>query len=456
MKITGIEIGEYRQFKNINFDFTYPDYYHVVEKRGQPLEKVCFIGQSGTGKTTLLNVIEEYFTVIDDDITTYQHKIDRYEKGEQAHRDDSSYLMFDYIRRMKLSSLVDGKDVVYDRSNNDVKVERGSGIISWLIKEELIESLSKKKHYCFYIKDSIAREADAFLFDQEKQPQTFSDFVRTDFQIAEERAIREKRINKAGSERVVSLGDLRSLSTWQYLLKEVDEYDKLILQLAARLAAGEISYDEFKNQTSQWEHESAKPRVDLGKNCLNPILKKFFLEVDTTATQTPIALRTKQGIKIDSKHLSTGTRQILATAIPVYKFDTRDTVILFDEPERSLFPDIQRELVKYYTGLAPEAQFFFATHSPIIASAFEPCERFILYFDENGEVKCRNGVAPVGDDPNDILKADFGLNELMLDEGLEAYQEYRRLGMQIRSETDEQKKNELIAERLELGNRYNF
>ena len=60
MKITGINIGEYRQFKNINFDFTYPADYHDETKRGKPLDKVCFIGQSGTGKTTLLNVIWDF------------------------------------------------------------------------------------------------------------------------------------------------------------------------------------------------------------------------------------------------------------------------------------------------------------------------------------------------------------------------------------------------------------
>ena len=61
MKITGIEIGEYRQFKNIKFDFAYPADH---EKAGQPLEKVCFIGQSGTGKTTLLNIVFDFFQVV--------------------------------------------------------------------------------------------------------------------------------------------------------------------------------------------------------------------------------------------------------------------------------------------------------------------------------------------------------------------------------------------------------
>jgi hypothetical protein len=44
--------------------------------------------------------------------------------------------------------------------------------------------------------------------------------------------------------------------------------------------------------------------------------------------------------------------------------------------------------------------------------------------------------------------------ELMLQKGLEEYEKYRQLAMQIRAETDEEKKNQLIAKRAELGDRY--
>jgi AAA15 family ATPase/GTPase len=63
------------------------------------------------------------------------------------------------------------------------------------------------------------------------------------------------------------------------------------------------------------------------------------------------------------------------------KLDTNKTIILIDEPEHSLYPDIQQEIIGYYTQLAPKAQFFFATHSPIIASSFEPWEIVELKFD---------------------------------------------------------------------------
>ncbi|WP_069471645.1 hypothetical protein [Candidatus Marithrix sp. Canyon 246] len=53
MKITKINIKDYNQFKNLKLDLTYPKGH---QKEGQALEKICFLGQSGTGKASLLNV----------------------------------------------------------------------------------------------------------------------------------------------------------------------------------------------------------------------------------------------------------------------------------------------------------------------------------------------------------------------------------------------------------------
>ena len=62
MKITKIYLKEYLHFKNdLEIDLTYPVGH---KKAGKPLEKVCFIGQSATGKTTLLNLIKFYLNII--------------------------------------------------------------------------------------------------------------------------------------------------------------------------------------------------------------------------------------------------------------------------------------------------------------------------------------------------------------------------------------------------------
>jgi Holliday junction resolvasome RuvABC ATP-dependent DNA helicase subunit len=59
MKITQIDIKDYNQFQNLTLELTYPKGH---EKEGQALDKICFLGQSGTGKTSLLNVLRAMLT----------------------------------------------------------------------------------------------------------------------------------------------------------------------------------------------------------------------------------------------------------------------------------------------------------------------------------------------------------------------------------------------------------
>ena len=55
MKIEHLDINNYKQFSDLKLDFTYPLGH---EKHGEPLDKICIIGQSGTGKTNLLDIIK--------------------------------------------------------------------------------------------------------------------------------------------------------------------------------------------------------------------------------------------------------------------------------------------------------------------------------------------------------------------------------------------------------------
>jgi hypothetical protein len=110
----------------------------------------------------------------------------------------------------------------------------------------------------------------------------------------------------------------------------------------------------------------------------------------------------------------------------------------------------------YYQGLAPKAQFIIATHSPFIAAAFEPDERFILYFDNKGDVKVRRGSSPLGDDPNDMLVNDFGLQSIINRAGEEVWKEYLELKGKMLFEKDETKKNNLLDQVEKLEEEYNF
>jgi hypothetical protein len=56
MKLTELHIKDYNQFEDFKLDLTYPEGHPKV---GQALDKVCFIGQSGTGKTSLIELLIE-------------------------------------------------------------------------------------------------------------------------------------------------------------------------------------------------------------------------------------------------------------------------------------------------------------------------------------------------------------------------------------------------------------
>ncbi len=95
-----------------------------------------------------------------------------------------------------------------------------------------------------------------------------------------------------------------------------------------------------------------------------------------------IQLQAPDGTAVPGEFWSTGTGHIMMTVLPLFQIKPGNAVILIDDPERSLYPDIQLEIVDLYMKHTRECQFFFATHSPIIASVFEPWEIVELKFDK--------------------------------------------------------------------------
>lgn len=452
MKITGIKIDDYRQFNDIEFDFTYPEDH---AKAGQPLEKVCFIGQSGTGKTTLLNILWNFFAIVDDGYQIImRHQLNR-------HMSDEPYNVFEKIsvKAKVFDQTIEFKKAVHE--NTDESVDTQSTIsqsVEWMKLNGIFDYVMSQEKLCTYIDDAIIDKAHALTASKEESDLYNQPYITDSNNIFIANEKREEALERIKRSKVLSARYIDGRYLWGYLLSDIDNYNENLRKIAFDLVSKSNSFspERLSEKLNEWQKNNPNPKIDVAENCLNEILKNFFLEVDTSGTEAPIVIRTRAGKQLTFGGLSTGTKQVIVTSIPIYKSKIESGVILVDEPERSLFPDIQRELVKYYNKLSPKAQFFYATHSPIIASAFEPCERFILYFEEDGQVRFHRGIAPEGDDPNDILRQDFDISELMLEKGIKEYQRYRRLGMQIREETDEEKKNQLIAERLELGNRYNF
>jgi predicted ATPase len=186
------------------------------------------------------------------------------------------------------------------------------------------------------------------------------------------------------------------LDIWTDILKNINDYKVEELKYSQQMAnAFTISTEKGERLLShfkRWKQENPNPIEKLAQQ-VNPILNKFYLNLKTTFDFQSIEdlkfikIQSLGGVdEIPYHGWSTGTKQLILTITPLFQLNTEETIILVDEPERSFYPDIQTEIIDYYTGIAPQAQFFFATHSPIIASAFEPWEIVELKFNEQGTV----------------------------------------------------------------------
>ncbi|MEO8960320.1 MAG: AAA family ATPase [Ginsengibacter sp.] len=427
MKLKSLHIGSYRHLQNINFDFTCPKRH---PKSGQPLEKICIIGQSATGKTSVLELIKEC-----------GHKLDSARLLDENNYLDSYHLIF----KGHIEFLIGNKSLLIkeDKIINDGRelhhITNGGGAVT--------EFIEKGLRLLYFSTDVISKEV-------------LNIFSQNPINILNEISIEKFSRFEYGPDNfnyILEFSENVNKVIWFGLLYKILDYRKKFTQMASELinkgAIGDIN--KLNKQYSNWSETNPNPLIPFAE-IFNPLLNKLNLEIDLVNTEFTIPINSK--IKkevIPVSGLSTGTKGLLLSMFPLYELDTKEAIVLIDEPERSLFPDIQIDLMQHYQNLAPEAQIVVATHSPFIAVSFDPEERFILYFDNKGEVAVRRGESPKGDDPNDMLRNDFNVdyyNEF----GKQAYQKYLSLKMKAKQETEPTKKKELIIELAALGDKYNF
>jgi predicted ATP-dependent endonuclease of OLD family len=421
MKISKLHIDQFRHLENLDFDFTYQS----GERKGQPLDKICFIGQSATGKTSLLELINK-------DVNGFL-KTELDDRGDiwiRFHKFDSNFKLI----------------------NNNESFEYNNGIVS---KNEIpllqsrktasfIQYLFTKTDRIFHITSDILSNQNIKLFEEETV--LLIERFKT---LSKDREIKNEHSRLTFDHQVEE-------EIWISLLEQNVKYLQDFLQFATELInSGSVLDNSSQKKVDEWKSKNSNPVIDFSEK-FNIILDKIQLEVDLVNTKNIIPLKHKiTGENIPIKNISTGTKQLLLTAFPLFKLDTTNSIILIDEPERSLFPDMQMDLMDFYKNIAPEAQFIVATHSPFIAASFEPDERFILYFDNDGKVAVRRGSSPIGDDPNDMLYNDFGIDYINK-YGKKAYNEYLEKRRQLLFEKNEEVKQKLQNEIESIGDKYNF
>lgn len=422
MKISKLNIESYRHLENLNFDFTY----QTGERKGQPLDKICFIGQSATGKTGLLELVYEYITSLLNN--NFREKF--LSEMKERFNGEINFL----INEENLS--ITNKDISYDNKKYHFDDFQKTHI-------NLISEI--KKSNSFYFQANLISDKNIKLF------------TVNPIDLLEKYYEEIKNFKKDFIEFGIRFDDNVNADIWLFLLSDILHYRKNFTQKMTELVHNYITDAvKFRSEYEKWEKDNPNTIAIFAKE-FNSILEKINLEVDLINTEYSIPIKNKITNEIvHIQNTSTGTKGLLLSFLPLFKLDTTDSIILIDEPERSLYPDMQMDLMEHYQRLAPDAQFIVATHSPFIAASFEPEERFILYFDEEGKVAVRPGISPIGDDPNDMLKNDFGLEFLMNKEGLKAFERFKTLKKRLASEKDEEEKDKLLSEILVLAKAYKF
>jgi len=455
MKICKIYIKGFQQFQDVALDFTNPE-------TGEAVDKVCFIGSNGTGKSTILGQIKDGLNQISDvdslpvniaykrPLTIFEFKfesqflyyiISDFQVGK--------YAFFSNKRTITpaiFAELKNGDDI--DLFLTKIKSENNTNDLSEVIKK------IQGKVALFINSPSEATSTDSLLIND--VPET---------------TVNEALSLNSGFPRYAMVSPDKINIFWKILVYNIRKRE----EDRDRYENTPENLSKIKQQLIT-EFDLMQPKV---LNHLNDvwerILSKAGLYFDVKGASNPYQLtdnlKAYIRLKSNDKHipyneLSSGIRNYIFRIGHIFSLYFNREIdlgfLLVDEPENSLYPDFLFELVETYQQIILDkrgennTQMFFATHNPIIAAQFKPYERIILEWTEDGTVKANKGTTPEGDDPNDILKKDFGLHQLMGTVGIQQWNKYLDLKRELKMTESIEEKMSVAAEINKIGQLYNF
>ena len=365
MKIEYLEIKNYKQFTDLTLDLTYPKGH---EKEGEPLDKICIIGQSGTGKTNLLEIIRDNRN--DDEVKTVLKK-------EDSSNFEKIYFVGveKYLKQMSTHTNIEISH--YDEE----LLEKLEYEKSKLVLEEIHESpnnllLSAEAQRMFRMQNGIKTV-------QDKRRE-----LNREINKIKDKYTFESKDNILVNKNIIHIN--KNDNIFELLQEKTKNYDteksKYTRKLSNKLVHTEYSKDDFILDIKKWEEENENILEKIA-NDINHIISNFNLELkideDTNSYEELIIKDFSNDKIIDYDNVSTGTKNLVSTLMPLRIYKPKDSIILIDEPENSFYPDIQRELTDLYMNVGENNQLIMATHSPLIASSFEPWEVVELKFDKN-------------------------------------------------------------------------
>jgi len=365
VKIKKIEIKNNKILKDISVDF---------EKNGKIIDTIVVAGSNGSGKTTFLESIWNYFLEIS------EYRRDILEKVDITFNDD--------FERLKDLNIISHLKLVDYFKKNDIKSYQET-ISSFKVLPKLI-----------YIPTEIN-------FSEVKTETTnfykgYSFFNMVDFNM---------------------IKDIPSyiVSRIMYMLNQ----DETLTMLDARKKVTEEINGIF--------------------NILELDVKLKGISRD--GKNMPI-FENSQGEEFDINELSSGEKQLFLRTLSIKMLEPEDSIILIDEPELSLHPKWQQQIIKVYQSIGKNNQIIVATHSPHILGSVPSENIIILSKNEENKIVPITGeelYSSYGQTSDRILEDIMGMKSARNIEVQNLLDDVRNLVSENRYETDEfkEKYNEL-------------
>jgi hypothetical protein len=398
MKLAQVYIQDLQSFNNFQLDLTYPEGH---ARAGKAMDRVCFLGRNGVGKSNLMQLLIDYLR----NLMRYKSKTLVMVKLE--------------VKDRLIYGVHVNNTVLFFRDQID---EEPEWMIDLLRDQAFTMAFNRKyEQYC------IGFEEDPELFDVLWMDNNTGDLIlhqpadyARDFTL---KLTDSPQTKGHEAESLVhsfpfynELSPERSSEFWALLIYRIVKRgrDWNDFQLASEnkgkpLAALEKQFDAA--------HPAILPRL---AELWEPYLAPLGIELALDQAELPVHYRERLSLglrrkrdrtKVEFGQLGTGLRHLLFRLGHVLALNDerpdRNSFVFLENPEANLHPALQEDLVHQYAKLSGGSQLFTSTHSPMIAGQFEPEERIILARDAKGNVSTHRGSAPKGATAEVLLAQDF-------------------------------------------------
>ena len=372
MKIKNLYIENKKRLKNLSISF---------ENNSEILDTVVLTGINGTGKTTVLEAIYDYF----EDFENYKNKIDiKLDLEEEIIREKSGL-----SQEMYLTYLT---DFVYRQKKYRSLIKTGEHV-----ENLTVENIIKNKiPRIIYLPAEINFRNVKFDF-LPMYKLGFLNIINSTAISDIPHYIQMRIINAANKESEKKLGNVRD-----EIITEINGiFD--ILDMDTRL-----------------------------------------IGMSTETTEILPIFTNLSGDKFDINELSSGEKQLFLRTLAIKMLNPENSIILIDEPELSLHPKWQQKIVDVYRKIGENNQIIIATHSPHILGSVKKENIMLLDKDEDGKIVVKTGdklYDSYGQPTERILEDIMGLKTTRNQEIFDRLKKIREMVNENKYETDEFKKD---------------